>query len=333
MPLVRALKLCPQGIYLRGNMARYREVSGRIMALFAAFSPRVQQLSIDEAFLDITGTGGIFGPPEALAKKLKAAVREGTGLTVSVGIGGNKYIAKIASGLSKPDGLCRVPPGGEEAFMRPLPVEKIWGAGEKTREIFRKHRFETCGDICRLSREALVPLFGEALGLFLYRAVRGEAAAAFDEERGSHSISAERTFAYDISDPFALESVLMDICEGLMWRMLEGSWQSRTVSLKVRYGDFSTGTARETAESPVATLDSLYGRVRALFRRKYQAGRGVRLIGAGLMNLERADLPRQKDLFDNGNEKERALEKTILEINKRFPSAALRRSRSRLGEE
>jgi DNA polymerase-4 len=332
MPLAQAFRLCPQGIYLRGNMARYREVSGRIMSLFGAFSPSVQQLSIDEAFLDITGTERLFGPPEALAKKLKAAVREETGLTVSVGIGGNKYIAKIASGMSKPDGLCRVPPGGEEAFMRPLPVEKIWGAGEKTREIFRKHNLASCDDIHRLSREALCSLFGEALGLFLYRAVRGEAAAAFDEERGSHSISAERTFAYDLRDTFTLESVLMDICEGLMWRILEGAWRSRTVSLKLRYGDFSTQTARETSETPVTTLNCLYDRLIVLFRRKYQAGRGVRLIGAGLMNLERADLPRQKELFDNGSEKEQALEKAILEINKKFPQAALRRSRSGLGE-
>ncbi|MDR0403302.1 MAG: DNA polymerase IV, partial [Treponema sp.] len=282
MPLAQALKLCPQGVYLRGNMARYREVSGRIMTLFADFSPAVQQLSIDEAFLDITGTERLFGPPETLAKKLKAAVREETGLTVSVGIGGNKYIAKIASGISKPDGLRYIPPGGEEAFMRSLPAEKIWGAGEKTREIFRKHSLESCEDIYRLSREALISLFGEALGVFLYRAVRGEAAAAFDEDRGSRSLSAERTFAYDLSDTFVLESVLMDICEGLMWRILEGSWQSRTVSLKLRYGDFSTETARETSETPVRTLNCLYERLSALFRRKYQAGRGLRLIGAGL---------------------------------------------------
>jgi DNA polymerase-4 len=331
MPLFQALKLCPQGIYLRGNMARYREVSGRIMGLFAGFSPQVQQLSIDEAFLDITGTENLFGPPETLAGKLKALIREETGLTLSVGIGGNKYIAKIASGMSKPDGIRYIPPGGEEAFMRPLPADRIWGAGEKTQEIFRKHNFKTCGDICRLSREALVSLFGEALGFFLYRAVRGEAAAAFDEDRGTRSISAERTFAYDLYDTFTLESVLMDISEGLMWRMLEGRWQSRTVSLKLRYGDFSTETARETTETPAGTLNCLYDRLVALFRGKYQAGRGLRLIGAGLMNLERADLPRQAELFDGGNEKERALEKTILEINKKFPGAALRRSRSGLG--
>ncbi|MDR1929347.1 MAG: DNA polymerase IV [Treponema sp.] len=332
MPLAQAVKLCPQGVYLRGNMARYREVSDRIMGLFAAFSPTVQQLSIDEAFLDITGAEGLFGPPELLAKKLKAAIREETGLTVSVGIACNKYIAKIASGMSKPDGLRYIPPGGEEEFMRPLPVTRIWGAGEKTQEIFRKHNLGTCEDIRRISREALISLFGEALGLFLYRAVRGEAAAAFDEERGTHSMSAERTFAYDLGDTFALESVLMDICEGLMWRVLEGRWQSRTISLKLRYGDFSTESARETSETPVTTLNCLYDRLVALFRRKYQAGRGLRLIGAGLMNLERADLPQQTELFDNGNEKERRLEKAILEINKKFPNAALRRSRSKLGE-
>jgi DNA polymerase-4 len=332
MPIVQAVKLCPQGIYLRGNMERYREVSDRIMTLFSDFSPVVQQLSIDEAFLDITGTEGLLGPPEALAGKLKVLIRKETGLTVSVGVGSNKYITKIASGMSKPDGLWYIPPGQEEAFMRALPVGKIWGAGEKTQEIFRKHGLKTCEDIYRLSEETLVSLFGDASGTFLYRAVRGQAAAAFDDERGSHSMSAERTFAYDLYDSFTIESALLDIAEGLIWRLLEGRWQSRTVLLKIRYGDFSTETIRETAESTVTTLNILYDRLIALFRKKYQPGKGLRLIGAGLMNLEPAGLPRQTDLFDKGDEKERLLEKTILEINKKFPDAALRRSRSRLGE-
>jgi DNA polymerase-4 len=331
MPLVQAVKLCPGGIYLRGNMARYREVSDKIMDLFDSFSPTVQQLSIDEAFLDIAGTERLLGPPEALAKRLKDTIRAETGLTISVGIASNKYIAKIASGMSKPDGLLYIKPGEEEAFIRPLPVEKIWGTGEKTREIFRKYQMRTCEDIHKLSREALISLFGQSLGVFLYRAVRGEAAASFDEERGSRSISAERTFAYDLSDIFTIESVLMDICEGLMWRIMEGSWQSRTVSLKLRYENFFTLTARETSETPVTTLNTLYNRLTALFRRKYQVGRSVRLIGAGLMNLENAGLPQQKELFDNGTEKEKALEKTIFEINKKFPNAALHRSRSQLG--
>ena len=327
MPIAQAVKLCPQGIYLRGNMARYREKSFEIMAIFADFSPDVQQLSIDEAFLDITGMEGLMGPPEAIARKLKDRVRRETGLTVSAGLASNKYVAKIASGMSKPDGLSVIPPGGEADFMRPLPVGKIWGAGNKTQELFHKHGFKTCEDLCCLSLEALTAIFGKAFGLFLYRAVRGEGAAAFDEERGTHSMSAECTFDYDLYDEFTIQTALFAICQSLMWRLLDCRWQSRTVSIKIRYEDFSTEGARETSANPVSTLNDLYERLSALFHKKYQKGRGVRLIGAGLMNLETGGL-RQGDLFDAGDEKERRLERAILEINKKFPDAALRRGRA-----
>jgi DNA polymerase-4 len=330
MPIAQALKLCPGGIYLRGNMGRYQDFSRRIMGIFAEFSPEVQQLSIDEAFLDITGTEGLFGPPEILAAKIKATVREKTGLTLSVGIASCKYIAKIASGMSKPDGLWEIPPGTEESFMRSLPAGKIWGAGEKTQEIFRQRGIRTCEDIYRLSRDSLRAVFGRAFGDFLYRAVRGEEVETFETPRGSRSISTERTFPYDLYDSFVIESALLDISETLMWRLLGEGRRARTVQVKIRYEDFSTELVRESSPDPVASLNDLYFRVLALFRKKYQGGRGLRLIGAGLMNLEEG--PRQQELFDAAGEKERRLEKAILDINRRFPNAALRRSRSRLSD-
>jgi DNA polymerase-4 len=336
MPIAEAVRLCPQGIFLRGNMKRYREKSEEIMAVFGDFSPQVQQLSIDEAFLDITGTQGIFGPPARLAQTLKERIRRETGLTVSTGLGSNKYIAKIASGISKPDGLFVIDQGGEEAFMLSLPVGKIWGAGPKTQELFKAHGFKTCRDLHRLSMENIVSIFGNSLGLFLYRAVRGEAASAFDEERGSHSMSAERTFEFDLYDAFAMETALFDICQTLMWRLLDQRWQSRTVSIKIRYGDFSTESGRETFQNPVRTFTELHDHIMVLFHKKYQTGRGVRLLGAGLMNLEpQRAWAYQAELFDappgkgaSGGEKERRLEETILEINKKFPQGSLKRGRS-----
>ncbi|MDR2478939.1 MAG: DNA polymerase IV [Treponema sp.] len=327
MPIAQAVKLCPHGIFLRGNMERYRKKSEEIMQIFRDFSPVVQQLSIDEAFLDISGMESLYGPPEVIAAKLKERVVRGAGLTVSAGAAANKYTAKIASGMSKPDGLFVIPAGAEETFMCSLPVGKIWGAGNKTQELFKKYGFKTCEDIHRLSLEALTAIFGKAFGLFLYRAVRGEAAAAFDEERGTHSMSAERTFDFDLYDEFAIETVLFDICQTLMWRLLNCSWQSRTISIKIRYSDFTTEGARETSAEPVSTLNDLYRRLLNLFRKKYQSGRGVRLLGAGLMNLDAAG-NRQGELFEAGVEKERRLEQAILEINKKFPNAALRRGRS-----
>ncbi|MDR0289611.1 MAG: DNA polymerase IV [Treponema sp.] len=325
MPIAQAVKLCPGGVFLRGNMPRYREKSAEIMALFAGFSPSVQQLSIDEAFIDISGMEGLFGPPSFIANKIKERVCGETGLTVSIGVSSNKYLAKIASGMSKPDGLFIIPAGGEEGFMRALPVEKIWGAGSKTQETFKKHGLKIGEDIYKLSLGALDGLFGKAFGLFLYRAVRGEGAAAFDERR-TRSISAERTFPFDLHDGFAIETALFDLCQTLMWRLLDSQWQSRTVSVKIRYEDFSTEGARESAPGYVSTLNDLYDRLLSLFRKKYQSGRGVRLLGAGLLNLEKNG-PRQGDLFDGKGEKAQKLEKAILDINKKFPDAALHRAR------
>jgi DNA polymerase-4 len=332
MPIARAVKLCPAGIYLRGNMKRYREKSREIMGIFGGFSPTVQQLSIDEAFLDITGTEALFGPPRKLAEKLKTRVRRDTGLTVSIGLASNKYIAKIASGLSKPDGLYVVAPGAEEGFMRGLPVTKIWGAGSKTQDLFRKHGLGSCDDIYQLSEEMLHSIFGQAFGTFLYRAVRGESAGLFNDDRGSHSMSAERTFEYDLYDDFAIETELFNICQTIMWRLLDSRLQSRTISVKIRYGDFSTEIARETFADSVSTLNELYDRILALFRKKHRRGKGVRLIGAGLMNLESVSV-HQEELFNEDGEKERRLEEMILELNRKYPKAALRRGRSLLADE
>lgn len=327
MPTVQAVKLCPDGVYLRGNMDRYREKSAEIMGIFAGFSPSVQQLSIDEAFIDITGMEGLFGNPQNIAARIKKRVAQEAGLTVSIGLSTNKYLAKIASGMSKPDGLFIIPPGKESEFMRSLPVDKIWGAGSKTQEIFRKHGFKTGDDLYKLSLDALTAIFGKSFGLFLYRAVRGEGAAAFDEERGTRSISNERTFPVDLHDEFAIETALFDLCQTLIWRLLDSPWRSRTVSIKIRYGDFTTIGARESSADYIASLNDLYDRLLGLFRRKYHKGRGVRLLGAGLMNMEVGGVT-QGSLFDSGAAKEHSLEKAILAINKKFPGAALRRGRS-----
>ena len=327
MPVSQAYKLCPEGIFLRGRMSRYQKKSAEIMAVFADFSPDVEQLSIDEAFLDITGTEKLFGPHEETARKLKERVSNETGLTVSAGLASNKYVAKIASGMSKPDGLFIVTPGDEGKFMRSLPAAKIWGAGEKTQEIFAKYGLKTGGDIFNLSIDILISMFGNALGLFLYRAVRGEAAENFDREKGSRSMSAEHTFAYDQFDKFAVETALLGICETLIFRLFSSRAQSATVSLKIRYSDFTTESVQETFRSPVLTLNDFYKRTLNLFHRKYQKGRGIRLIGAGFMNLETGNKALQGDLFD-GNEKERRLEESIFKINEKYPGAAVHRSRS-----
>ena len=325
MPVVQAVKLCPDGIYLRPNMKRYQEKSDAVMSIFAEFSPVVRQLSIDEAFLDITGTEKIFGPPVEMAKKLKNRIREETGLTVSTGLASNKYLAKIASGIQKPDGLCFIAAGDETKFMLDLPVDKIWGAGKKTQEVFAKHGLKTCRDIYNLSRGALHSIFGNGSGDFLYHAVRGEEAESFETIRGSHSMSTERTFAYDLFDEFEMETHFLQMAEELFFRLLEEGNQSKTVFVKLRYGkDFTTVSARETRDQPVSTLNEFYDRLIGLFRNKYKKGQGIRLLGAGFGNIEDRTDYSQNDLFDAPVKKEQNLEKTILEINTRFPGAVKR---------
>jgi DNA polymerase-4 len=328
MPIVQAVKLCPDGIFIRGNMRRDRDKSTEVMAVFADFSPEVQQLSVDEAFLDITGTEKLFGPPDVLTGKLKKQVLEKTGLTVSAGLASNKYLAKIASGIKKPDGLFIVAPGDEEKFMLSLPLSKIWGAGEKTQELFAKHGFKNCTDLHRLSQKILVSIFGRAFGEFLYRAVRGQAAETFNKERGSRSMSAERTFSVDLYDEFEIETRIFNIASEIFFRLLQTKYQSRTVFIKIRYGDdFSTVGCRETYQNPVRTLNELYEHILALFHKKFHKGRGIRLIGAGF-SLEPKNAARQTELFDSAAEKERKLELSILEINSKFPpGAALKRGR------
>ena len=210
--------------------------------------------------------------------------------------------------------------------MRSMPVERIWGAGAKAREKFKKYGYKTCDDIYRVSERRLCSIFGKAFGGFLYRAVRGQAAAAFDDVRGFRAMSAEHTVDYDIYDEFAIETAIMKICNSLMYRLLDCRWRSRTVFIKIRYEDFSTESARETSERAVGTMNDLFERVCALFHRKYKRGRGIRLVGAGLLNLE-TDGVCTGELFDFEDERKKKLEKCIHEINKRFPAAAIKKAR------
>jgi DNA polymerase-4 len=327
MPIATAYRLCPAGIYVRGNMRRYHEKSDEVMAIFSEFSPSVQQLSVDEAFLDITGTERLFGAPEVVAAKLKRAVFERTGLTVSIGLASNKYVAKIASGMSKPDGLFIVDTGKEADFMLSLPVDKIWGAGGKTRERLKKAGFRSTADIYKASLQMLTSIFGDAGGSFLYRAVRGEAAEPFDEASKTHSLSSENTFDFDLHDRYAIVTALLELCQTVMFRLLKHNWHSKTVCIKIRYGDFSTTNVQETSNRDISSLDDLYERVLALFNKKYKAGEGIRLLGVGAMNLETGDGAEQPELFDFGDAKKKTVEKSILALQKKHPEIAIKKAR------
>ncbi|WP_191013673.1 DNA polymerase IV [Treponema zioleckii] len=303
MPLFMAEKLCPQGIFLPGRMHRYHEKSEEVMAIFKEYSPDIHQISVDEAFIDLTGTERLFGPAEETAKRLKKEIKEKTGLTVSVGVASTKYVAKIASGLKKPDGLCVVPFGKECDFMLSLPLEKLWGAGTKTLARLRQFGILTTRNIYERSLPLLQSIFGKAGGLFLYNAVRGNESEDFNQETKSRSISAENTYTYDLTDSEAIETALLQLCHTVMFRALKEKLRSKTVALKIRYEDFSTFTAQDTRERDVSSIEDFFERVKALFFKKYQNGMGIRLLGVGLQNVEDSTKPRQQELFEFGDRK------------------------------
>jgi len=327
MPIGKAFRLCPSAIFLRGRMKRYHEKSQEVMAVLSEFSPEIRQMSIDEAFMDMSGTERLFGTPEKAAKKLKAQVAERTGLTISIGAASNKYIAKIASGLSKPDGLYIVENGAEEKFMLSLPLKKIWGIGEKTLDRITRAGFNSSRDIHKASLNLLQSLFGSCTGSFLYRAVRGCEVETFDTEAKNRSISSEHTFSFDLTDRYTIDTALLELSWELMYRLLTEGWTSKTVHVKIRYEDFTTVSVQGTSERIISSADDLYGRAKALFAAKYENGRGIRLLGLGAQNLESGDTPVQKELFDFGEKKKAAVEKAVIGIQKKNPAIHIEKAR------
>ena len=286
MPTAKAYQLCPHGIFVHGRMKRYSELSYQIMQIFADFSPDVQQMSIDEAFIDLTGTEKLFGPPEQTAYKIKERVKKETGLTVSIGLAPTKYLAKLASDMKKPDGFYMIEEGTEEQFMLNLPLKKVWGIGDKTYEALKMAGLKTTRDIHEKSLEALTFMYGQNTGSFLYNVVRGIETVTFDRKTKSHSISNETTFPYDVSDIYTAETAMLELCHSVIFRLLKEDGFSRTVQVKIRYEDFSTVSIQQTYPQSILTLDSLYTAAKELFEKKYEKGRGVRLIGIALENIE-----------------------------------------------
>ena len=328
MPTAQAYKLCPQGIFVHGRMERYAQISYNIMEILKNYSPDVDQMSIDEAFLDITGTEKLFGPPETVAQKIKLDIKEQTGLTVSIGLAQSKYHAKIASDINKPDGFYFVKPGTEENFMLNLPLKKVFGIGNKTLQKLNNCGIKTTRDIHEKSLEWLKFMCGENQGFFLYNVVRGK----FDDNRfgnatKSHSISAETTFAYDVTDCYTLETVILNLAYSIFFRLLKEQGYSRTAFVKIRYEDFSTVSIQQTFEKNISNLDFYYEILKELFEKKWEKNRGVRLIGVGLENIEKEDKPMQQELFDDATEKKQKVEKAILSMSQKHPELKVHKAR------
>jgi len=318
MPIFMAKRLCPNGIFLPTRMNRYKEKSVQIMEIFNSYSPDIQQMSIDEAFIDLTGTEKLFGKFEDTAKKLKNEVLQKTGLTISVGLASNKYVAKIASGMSKPDGLFIVPFGEEEKFIRSLPLEKLWGIGKKTLEKLHSKYIRTTEQLFNFSLENLQLNFGKSTGEFLYNAARGKEYERFNIESKTHSISNETTFAYDLRNMEEIKKAMYQLCKSVMKRVWKENAISYTVSVKIRYGDFSTISISKTFDSNFSSANDLFEKSLNLFKSRFSKEKGLRLLGIALQNVidEKNRIPM---LFEEEPDKYSKIEKAIFELEEKIP--------------
>jgi DNA polymerase IV len=324
MPIQEAVRICPDGVFLPVRMERYREASDAVFAVFESFCAEPQALSIDEAFLDMTGTGRLFGESAVSAAALKRDVSAATGLRVSVGIAPNRFLAKIASARSKPDGLLEVKAGEEIAFMDSLPLGRLWGAGEKTQERLRSLNLRSMADIRNLERDVIGRLLGKGTGDFLYHACRGIDPGFFQERDGPRSVSTERTFERDIADEETLEAILLDLCQESVHALIKKGLLANCVIVKLRYGDFTSVSARMSLKRPVSSIDDAFRIATALLREKRRPAAPLRLLGLGFSGLDEGDAA-QGLLFDD--DRRRAdLDRAILGMDEK---TGLRSSRAR----
>ena len=316
MPMYKALDLCPHAIVLKGRHDRYSQKSKEVMNIFKEFSPTIQQVSIDEAFLDMSGTEKLFGHPYQVAIKLKNTIKEKTGLTISVGIGPSKLIAKLASDYNKPDGLCIVDEDRVIEFIDAVGLKKLWGIGKVTQKLLDKKNIKTTQDLRSYSLSYLQKAFGQSMGEYLYKVCRGEDPGIYCGKPKSHSISTERTFQNDVADINVLETYLLDMSHEVLYRSIEEKQMARTIAIKIRYSDFSTISAQITPSEPIYCAEQVYEYSKALFAKKWKK-LPIRLLGVGLYQTYKGESPYQEELFNEENKKRRALEKVALELQKK----------------
>ncbi|MFA7383945.1 MAG: DNA polymerase IV [Desulfurivibrionaceae bacterium] len=319
LPILSARKLCPQGVFLPVRMSRYQEVSCRIMEIFLRFTPLVEPLSLDEAFLDVTASQSLMGTAEEIAGQIRCLVRESIGLTVSAGVASSKLVAKIASDLNKPDGLTIVPPGREEAFLAPLPIGRLWGVGGATRAALALIGVRTIGDLSRISPAILTTKFGKA-GMMMRAFAAGIDPRPVEPGQAAKSIGHEETFAEDLRDRKKIEKELLALCLKVGKRVRDKGLVGRTVTIKVKYRDFVQVTRSLTLPEPVADDRSLYHTGLALLTKTEITLRPIRLLGISLANLSPATASGQLALFSQSRDrgKDHRLYQAIDAISDRY---------------
>ena len=285
MPVGRAQRLAPHAIFIPPDHKRYSEVSEHIMEIFHSFTPLVEPISLDEAFLDVTKARRLLGDGRAIATAIRAKVEAQEGITCSVGIASSKFIAKLASQRCKPNGILEIPTDRVLTFLHPLPVSALWGVGPKTNEALERLGLHTVGDIAQTPQQTLIRALGQAAGESLYELAWGRDDRDVIPEEPDKSISAAETFDRDIDDPEIVAKEILRMCERASSRMRERSLFAKTITLKVRFADFTTVNRSKTLPLPIDTTHEIYEVAKALYEALSIERARIRLVGVSLENL------------------------------------------------
>ncbi len=331
-PTAIALRRCPQAVVVFPRHDRYVEISRQVFAIFERFTPKVEGLSIDEAFLDMTGTERLFGPGRAVAEKIRATVRGELALTCSVGVASNKFVAKIASERNKPDGLTEVAPGSEAAFLAPLPVRALWGVGPRTEEVLGRYGVVTIGDIARLGATTLAHALGEH-GEHLHRLSLGLDDREVDPDRERKQISHENTFEDDLIGRAQIEDWLLQQATRVADRLIAKQLRARKVHVKLREASFETWTRQCTLAQPTDQAAQIFASARALLDKFELGGKRFRLTGVSVSELVEVKgsvgeqlslLPEPEQEVEREREDRReAVQGVLSEVRRRFGGKAL----------
>ncbi|KGA13872.1 hypothetical protein GM50_21240 [freshwater metagenome] len=285
MPVGRAQRLAPHAIFIPPDHKRYSEVSEHIMEIFHSFTPLVEPISLDEAFLDVTKARRLLGDGRAIATAIREKVEAQEGITCSVGIASSKFIAKLASQRCKPNGILEIPTDRVLTFLHPLPVSALWGVGPKTNEALERLGLHTVGDIAQTPQQTLIRALGQAAGESLYELAWGRDDRDVIPEEPDKSISAAETFDRDIDDPEIVAKEILRMCERASSRMRERSLFAKTITLKVRFADFTTVNRSKTLPLPIDTTHEIYEVAKALYEALSIERARIRLVGVSLENL------------------------------------------------
>jgi DNA polymerase-4 len=322
MPMYEARRRCPQGVYIQVRMSRYKEMSQQVFQVFESFTPTIQGLSLDEAFLDLTGAIG-SEYPVALGRRIKDAIRAATGLTASVGLAPNKLVAKIISQQCKPDGLQHVKTEEVQATLDPLPVTAMWGIGPRTGESLAETKIQTIRDL-RLAPEAMLKALFGSQALHYKALAEGRDERPVDGSGGERSVSQETTFARDLTDLRDLDPILRALTEDLCRILRKNALKPHTVVVKLREADFTRHTRQRRFTPPDASYDALYPIARGLLARWLEEHplRALRLLGVGARDFAGDEQP---DLFDEGRARRQRLDAASDAVRERFGAEVLRR--------